>query len=389
MTKARKPSYPRSSPEAGASVKGVVAPCKGWIQIHSHYLDHHIQAHNDIAVGYTAELYKMEGETSSLIEKVVVDYESLKTEKAAAGGDTPEAAAKNGNPKVNLGGEHGYDSGRYKLTLTPKIAPGKLRLQSEPQKDGTYVILDTDGAASKEVTDPYVQVPSTTAVKRNWSETFDLRCCPITAPKVVRFVWADFKTWDAITTARITGDGNLSQPGIEASEGCIKTIAANMIAALGENWRQVAVANAFFPLDPRIRYWAFVLINKTEELLARRVRITNPGRSAAYQTFLHERHVQCKGPVAAAAWHSNHQYGLAFDTGYSATMTAAPQSSEDVQVLVADAIGLDWGGRWSKPDYPHFEYSGATSKVDSYHDQIAGKSPTTLTYGGHQYVQSP
>lgn len=390
MTKARKPNHPTLTQGAGTEVMTPVEPCVGWIQIHSHYVNYNLNDGDDIAVAYTARLFRVEGESESPVgEPIEVFYTSLKLDTAAATGDVPATAVTNGNPKVNIGGTTGYPPGRYKLTLAPEIHHGKIRLRPAPEADNTYVILNTAGADSGQRTDIYVQVPSTTTVETEWSETFDLACGPITAPHVLRFAWADFRTWDNVTTARITGTGNLIQPGLDASETCLNTISPAMTTALGANWRTTAVTNAYFPIDPRIRYWAFILINKTEELIARRVRITNPGRSANFQKFLYERRQQCNGAAAAAPWYSNHQYGLAFDAQHGTDVNESPPNNTDVQVLVADAIGLDWGGNWGSADFPHFEYTGATSRVSNYRTQMTGTTPTTITYGGYQYVQTP
>lgn len=390
MVVKRSPNYPLSRPSSGAEVKGVVAPCKGWIQINSHYLAYSLGAGDDIAVGYTAKLYAVEGKAERLVETIDVKYEDLKQDKVSAVGDAPKEAAKNGNPKVNIGGDSGYVSGKYKLTLEPKIAYGKVRLRKEPDGEGRYTILDTSGSDSKKQTDRYVQVTETPAVESSWSETFDLPCSPITSPKILEFVWADFNTWDGYTTARITGKGNIGGPGLDAGKECLEKIEKSMTDALGASWRTVAVTNAYFPLHPMIRHKAFVFINKTQELLGRKVRITNPGRSANFQKFLYERYVQCNGAAAAAPWKSNHQYGLAFDSGYGTSMTDAPADEADTQVRVADQVGLDWGGRWKTPhDPPHLEYPGASSRTTSYSDQL-NKDPTTiLTYEGHDYVRDP
>lgn len=390
MTETSTPSTPSSQPDAGAEVQGATTTCNGWILLNSHYVNYNIDVGEDIAVGYTATLHRVDGGSETLVDTITVNYTALKQTTAAAAGDVPATAATNGNPKVILGGSAGYPAGRYKLTLTPEIRHGKLRLRPTRETDNTYAILShTTGADSGARTDIYVQVPDTTAVQQSWSETFDLPCGAITAPRVVQFAWADFRTWDRYTNARITGSGNMSQPTLEATPECMNLINADMTTALGANWRQVAAANSFFALDPRIRYWTFILINKTEELNERRVRVTNPGRSAAYQSFLFQRRRHCNGPQAVDAWRSNHQYGLAFDTGYGSTMTNAPTDATDVQVLVAVAIGFDWGGSWNSPDRPHFERQGATANTTNYRTQLTGANPTVLTYGGHDYVLNP
>ncbi|UQA61366.1 M15 family metallopeptidase [Polyangium aurulentum] len=381
--------YPGSTPESGEEINGVKSPCKGWIQIFSHYVDYHITVHDDIAVGYSAQLYRLDGGTASLVQSFDVFYENLKQEDAGPNGDAPEDAVRNGNPRVLIGGTEGYPCGQYRLTLTPEIRHGKLRLRRMPEADGTYVVLNTAGADSGSRTDTYVQVPASTTVETAWSETFELRRNTLTSPQIVEFVWADFRTWDRVTNARITGVGDLIQQSLDASAACIARISANMTAELGANWRQVAVAGAFFPLHPAIRYWAFVFINKTEELTDRNVRITDPGRTPAYQKFLYERHVHCGGDIAAAPWESNHQYGLAFDAAYGRNVDQSPGNAIDPQVLVAKAIGFEWGGEWGRPDYPHYEYPGATSKWTNYRDQLIGQTPTAFTYGNHSYVQTP
>ena len=69
---------------------------------------------------------------------------------------------------------------------------------------------------------------------------------------------------------------------------------------------------------------------------------------------------------------SLHNHRLAFDVAFRTANDAVDWSPELFAkfAAIAEPLGLAWGGRWRKPDRPHFEVPGYT-----YRDALAGKSP--------------
>lgn len=59
--------------------------------------------------------------------------------------------------------------------------------------------------------------------------------------------------------------------------------------------------------------------------------------------------------TVADSWHG---YGLAVDIISREHHWAAPHSWFEALAAYLEAAGLSWGGRWSHPDLPHFQFGG-------------------------------
>lgn len=87
-------------------------------------------------------------------------------------------------------------------------------------------------------------------------------------------------------------------------------------------------------------------------------------RTEARQTFLYgfgRDYDDGRGKVtnARSALYSWHGFGLAVDVvEKDATPWNAPPTFWNAIGDAADATGLTWGGRWSKPDLPHVQWGG-------------------------------
>jgi peptidoglycan L-alanyl-D-glutamate endopeptidase CwlK len=71
----------------------------------------------------------------------------------------------------------------------------------------------------------------------------------------------------------------------------------------------------------------------------------------------------------APAGYSNHNFGLAFDLTVFVGAQPKWDGPEYAQLgRLGESIGLNWGGRWAKPDEPHFElhpeWAGGMSEAD-------------------------
>jgi len=79
-----------------------------------------------------------------------------------------------------------------------------------------------------------------------------------------------------------------------------------------------------------------------------RTRITSTFRSRHEQTRLWEQRKNSLLP-AAAPGRSQHEYGLAFD------IVAVDPQLQGWLGQLGESFGLIWGGRFARPDPPHFQ----------------------------------
>ncbi len=106
-------------------------------------------------------------------------------------------------------------------------------------------------------------------------------------------------------------------------------------------------------LDPRIRCHAKNFINRIENELGYKFRISD-----GYRDFKHQ--ASLKTSIKAAPGKSYHNYGLAIDivqitnNGKSASYELLKDSNNKI-AKIGKEIGFEWGGHWKRRDIPHFQ----------------------------------
>jgi peptidoglycan L-alanyl-D-glutamate endopeptidase CwlK len=103
-------------------------------------------------------------------------------------------------------------------------------------------------------------------------------------------------------------------------------------------------------------------------------------RSPAEQTALY---TSGQGVTNAPALMSYHNYGLAGDVVPKAYLSMKDWNPSGPlwQKLgaIGESLGLSWGGRWSKPDLPHFEAKWAPlSELKAYWDKFQTIMPIKI-----------
>jgi peptidoglycan L-alanyl-D-glutamate endopeptidase CwlK len=106
---------------------------------------------------------------------------------------------------------------------------------------------------------------------------------------------------------------------------------------------EVKLAQVSPELAARVRQMASIL-----EAQGIRIRVSSGLRSYAQQAALYANRASNPNPVAAPGT-SKHERGLAVD------LVAVSGGSSAAIGAAGESIGLVWGGRWNRPDLPHFE----------------------------------
>ena len=81
---------------------------------------------------------------------------------------------------------------------------------------------------------------------------------------------------------------------------------------------------------------------------------------------------------------SYHQYALALDVvphAYKSLPEWNPSGPYWERIgQIGESLGLQWGGRWSKPDKPHFQFAGAPiSELKAYWEKFKAIMPIEVT----------
>lgn len=126
------------------------------------------------------------------------------------------------------------------------------------------------------------------------------------------------------------------------------------------------------------------LASRLLELAAERgvpARIVQGVRSIDEQNVLY---TSGAGVTKAPGGLSYHNYGLAFDVvpdDYVSLPDWNPKGDKwAVLGSIGESLGLAWGGRWSKPDLPHFELNAVpVRELKAYWDQFKQIMPVSLT----------
>ena len=379
--------------------------CRGWIAVRSRYAEFDL-----IAVAGQITISRLRDDTATQVAQETVDYTTIPTsglfvsrapaprpeqgqqgaeqQAAVAGTETAgtptsqaqiaSVAAANGNPLVLMGGDEGFEPGRYRVTFRPEIRHGKLRIDPRPvsgaadaDMNGRYPIIAADGTrpdgaavpySAENTTDRYLQVPLDRAVETEWSQDVTVGCLPRDNPVLAEFIWTDFRAHNDRTTGRLR------------------------------------------TLHPDARHDFLTFINKIEELDGTRYTVTDGFRTPAEQDALYcsdfmqnrngrpqtSKREYCvaqgftggRGPWKSNArqWQSNHNYGIAVDmydlsSGQLVAVTAANGG-------LAGHFGLTWGQSFGDP--PHFE------KTDpNWRNLRDRRADHTFSYDGRDYVECP
>ncbi len=118
--------------------------------------------------------------------------------------------------------------------------------------------------------------------------------------------------------------------------------------------------NKLASVDPEL---AALVLEMSDELESQGlpIRVNSALRSTAQQQKLYDNRANNPYPVAVPGT-SKHELGLAVDV-----VPVGARSSAIWEAIgeTGESLGLRWGGRFSKPDYPHFELqAGGSSGVD-------------------------
>ena len=394
---------------AQSDPENVQQGCRGWIAVRSRYAEFDL-----IAVGGRITISRIRNGAATQVAQETVDYTTIPTnglfvsrapaprppqgqQGAAAGGAAGAAvagtetastatsqaqiasvASGNGNPLVLMGGDAGFEPGRYRVTFRPEIRHGKLRIDPRPVSraanaamNGRYPIIAPDGTrpdgaavpySNANTTDRYLQVPLATAVNAEWSQEVTVGCAPRNTPVLAEFIWTDFRAHNDRTTERLR------------------------------------------TLHPDARHDFLSFINKIEELNGTRYTVTDGFRTPAEQDALYcsdfmqnrngrpqttkRQYCQAQGFTGgrgpwksnARQWQSNHNYGIAIDMYdlSSGQLVAVTNTNGNL----ASHFGLTWGRSFGDP--PHFEKTNP-----DWHDLRDRRAAHTLTYDGRDYVEFP
>ncbi len=119
-----------------------------------------------------------------------------------------------------------------------------------------------------------------------------------------------------------------------------------------------AVATLLPSVQPKFTAF-YEAANKAMAAHGLSVRFISGTRSYEEQTALYAKGRTAPGPKVtnAKAGESFHNFQIAVDTGIFKGKTYLPESPAYSWLgPIGEALGLEWGGRWSTPDKPHFQY---------------------------------
>jgi peptidoglycan L-alanyl-D-glutamate endopeptidase CwlK len=85
------------------------------------------------------------------------------------------------------------------------------------------------------------------------------------------------------------------------------------------------------------------------------VRITSGNRTQEEQDRLYAQGRTTPGPVVTWTRNSRHIGGNAFDIAFVGRDPYPKNFDWEILGKIGESCGLKWGGRWRRPDRPHFE----------------------------------
>ena len=110
---------------------------------------------------------------------------------------------------------------------------------------------------------------------------------------------------------------------------------------------------------------AFQFFRHKADLAGVQFLVTSTYRSQEEQDVLYQQGRTTPGKIVTWTHHSRHTERDAFDVcvlkqGKPVWDVKADVDEDDIPDYlelgqIGEAVGFEWGGRWSKPDYPHFQ----------------------------------
>ncbi|WP_160170706.1 peptidoglycan-binding protein [Luteimonas huabeiensis] len=166
----------------------------------------------------------------------------------------------------------------------------------------------------------------------------------------------DFQASRGIEVDGIVGRRTWGELGRPASAGPGEAApVSGEVAATGDAATDRRIAG----LHPEVRATAAAFVNRVEQELGIRLRVTQGYRSIAEQDALYAQGRTAPGDVVtnARGGSSYHNYGLAFDV-----VEVRPDGSVNWETdwdaigRIGESMGLEWGGQWTRlVDRPHFQ----------------------------------
>jgi len=83
--------------------------------------------------------------------------------------------------------------------------------------------------------------------------------------------------------------------------------------------------------------------------------ITSGRRTQTEQNTLYSQGRTTPGNIVTWTKDSNHIRGNAFDIAFIGKQPYPKGFNWEILGKIGEGVGLKWGGRWTKPDKPHFE----------------------------------
>jgi peptidoglycan L-alanyl-D-glutamate endopeptidase CwlK len=158
-----------------------------------------------------------------------------------------------------------------------------------------------------------------------------------------------------------------NQRGTTFSHTPLPDVGAN---AQGASWRTPQNLAVLDSLDPYVANLAAQHLGQMGEA-GLDVRLTSGFRTYATQNSYHGKGRAASGRTVtdARGGQSLHNFGLAFDIGVfergtyirdgsDARYQRAGELGEGITDGLGGPAGLEWGGRWDKPDASHFQFDG-------------------------------
>lgn len=139
---------------------------------------------------------------------------------------------------------------------------------------------------------------------------------------------------------------------------------------------EAAIASLLPSVQARFRTF-YATANAAMKSHGLSVQFVSGTRSYAEQTALYAQGRTKPGRIVtnAKAGFSNHNFGVAVDVAVFKGKAWLPESPAYAWLgPIGEAAGLKWGGRWTVPDRPHYEYPTGLTLAEMRARAASGKS---------------